>query len=109
MADYLWFLIAAVCEIAGCYAVWVWLRLGRSPLWLVPAAVSLLMFAIALTRVESQYAGRAFAAYGGIYIVASLAWLAVVERVRPSITDLAGAAICIAGSALILFGRRIFG
>jgi small multidrug resistance family-3 protein len=109
MGSYLWFLLAAVCEIAGCYAVWAWLRLGRSPLWLVPGTVSLLVFAFALTRVESQFAGRAFAAYGGIYIAASLAWLAIVEKTRPTVADLSGALICIVGASVILFGRRLTG
>jgi small multidrug resistance family-3 protein len=107
MLNYVWFIVAAGCEIAGCYAVWLWLRLDRSPLWLVPGTASLLVFAFALTRVESELAGRAYAAYGGIYIVASLAWLALVERTRPTLADVSGAAICIVGATVILFGMRL--
>lgn len=60
MQNVLWFVLAAVCEIAGCYAAWMWLRLGRSAWWLVPGAVSLLIFAIVLTRVDAAFAGRAY-------------------------------------------------
>lgn len=108
MQNVIWFSVAAVCEIAGCYTAWMLLRLGRSVWWLVPGAVSLVVFALALTRVESALAGRAFAAYGGIYIVSSLVWMAIVERSAPRITDYVGAAICLAGAAVILYGARWF-
>jgi drug/metabolite transporter superfamily protein YnfA len=55
-----------------------------------------------LTRAESVFAGRAYAAYGGIYIAASLVWLWLVERQRPTTTDLVGAAIAVAGALLIV-------
>jgi small multidrug resistance family-3 protein len=97
---------AAVAEIAGCYAVWAWLRLGRSPLWLLPGAASLALFAFLLTRIDSPAAGRAYAAYGGIYVAVSLLWLLAVERVRPDRWDLAGAALCLAGAGVILFAPR---
>jgi small multidrug resistance family-3 protein len=105
MQNLLWYLIAAICEIAGCYSTWMWLRLGRSAWWLLPGTLTLIAFAIVLTKIDSPFAGRAFAAYGGVYIVSSLIWLAVVERTAPRITDLAGVALCLAGSAVILFGR----
>ena len=106
MQNVLWFILAAACEIAGCYAAWMWLRLGRSAWWLVPGVVSLIVFALALTRVDAAFAGRAFAAYGGIYIVSSLLWMRVVERTAVRITDFAGAAVCLAGAAIILYGAR---
>lgn len=83
MLNYLWFFLAALFEIAGCFAFFMWLRQGKSALWVIPALLSLTLFALLLTRVEANYAGRAYAAYGGIYIVASIGWLMVVERVRP--------------------------
>lgn len=97
---------AAVCEIAGCFAFWAWLRLGRSPLWLMPGLVSLAVFAFLLTRIGTGFAGRAFAAYGGVYIAASLVWLWAVEGVRPDRWDLIGAALCLGGAAVILLGPR---
>jgi len=97
---------AAITEIAGCFAFWAWLRLGRSPLWLVPGVVSLILFAFLLTRIDSAFAGRTFAAYGGVYIATSLAWLWVVEGQRPDRWDIIGGAVCLAGAAVILWGPR---
>jgi small multidrug resistance family-3 protein len=68
--------------------------------------VSLALFSYLLTLVESEAAGRAYAAYGGIYIVASLLWLWTIENHRPDRWDITGAAICIAGARLILLGPR---
>jgi small multidrug resistance family-3 protein len=97
---------AALAEIAGCFAFWAWLRLGRSVWWLVPGMVSLALFAFLLTRIDAAFAGRAYAAYGGVYIAASLAWLWLVESQRPDRWDFAGAVICLVGAAVILFGPR---
>lgn len=97
---------AALAEIAGCFAFWAWMRLGRSALWLLPGLLALALFAALLTRVESEAAGRAYAAYGGVYITASLLWLWLVEGARPDRWDLVGAAICLSGAALILYGPR---
>jgi small multidrug resistance family-3 protein len=97
---------AAVAEIAGCFAFWGWLRLGKPAWWLVPGVVSLVAFAWLLTLVDAAAAGRAYAAYGGIYIVASLVWLWGVESVRPDRWDIAGAALCLVGAAVILVGPR---
>lgn len=102
----LWYLLAAGAEIAGCFAFWAWLRLDRSPLWLVPGMASLALFAWFLTRVEADAAGRAYAAYGGVYIAASLIWLWLVEHRTPDRWDMIGAAICLAGAGVILFGPR---
>jgi small multidrug resistance family-3 protein len=107
MLNYVWFLLAALFEIAGCYAFFMWLRLGKSSLWVVPALLSLTCFAILLTRVEAAYAGRAYAAYGGIYIISSLAWLAWIEGVRPTPSDWLGGALCVLGATIILLGPRL--
>lgn len=98
---------AALAEIAGCFAFWAWWRLEKSPLWLVPGVGSLIAFAWLLSLVESQAAGRAYAAYGGIYIAASLMWLWAAEGLRPDRWDVAGAAVCLAGAGIILFGPRV--
>lgn len=100
------YVAAALAEIGGCFAFWAWLRLGKSTLWAIPGIAALAVFAYLLTRVEALYAGRAFAAYGGVYITASLAWLWAVEGARPDRWDLIGAVICVAGAAVILFGPR---
>ena len=101
------YVAAAIAEIAGCFSFWAWLRSGRSAWVLVPGVASLVLFAWLLTRVESTAAGRAYAAYGGVYIVASLAWLWAVEGVRPDRADLLGACLCLLGALVILFGRSV--
>ena len=97
---------AALAEIAGCFAYWTWLRSGGSAAWAVAGTLSLVAFAVLLTRVETVAAGRAFAAYGGVYIAASLVWMQVVEGVRPDRWDLAGAALCLAGAVVIVAAPR---
>jgi small multidrug resistance family-3 protein len=81
------YVLAAACEIGGCYA-------------------ALVAFAWLLTRVDSPAAGRTFAAYGGLYIAASLVWMRVVEGLRPDRWDLAGAAVCLVGAGIILWAPR---
>ncbi|MEX0808740.1 MAG: YnfA family protein [Dongiaceae bacterium] len=100
------FVAAAIAEIAGCFAFWAWARLDKSPLWLLPGIAALALFAWLLTLAESDAAGRAYAAYGGIYIAASLAWLWAVEGIRPDRWDAIGAVVCLAGAGIILFGPR---
>ena len=98
------YVAAALAEIAGCFAFWAWLRMGKSPLWLAPGVLSLMLFAYLLTRVDSAAAGRAYAAYGGIYIAAALLWLWGAEEVRPDRWDIIGMMLCMLGAAVILFG-----
>lgn len=106
MRSFLYYTAAAVAEIGGCFAFWAWLRLGKSALWVLPGIAALALFAFLLTRIDAVFAGRAFAAYGGVYIAASLGWLWAVEGARPDRWDAIGAAICILGAAVILFGPR---
>jgi len=100
------FLLAAILEVFGCYVFWSWLRLERSPWLIVPGVLSLVLFAITLAHVDAPFAGRAYAAYGGIYIASALLWLLVVERVMPDRWDLLGAVLCVAGALVILLGPR---
>lgn len=97
---------AALGEIAGCFAFWAWARLDKSAWWLLPGALSLAAFAWLLTLSDADLAGRAYAAYGGVYIAASLLWLWLVEKSGPDRWDLAGAALCLIGAGVILFGPR---
>ena len=97
---------AALAEIAGCFAFWAVLRLGK-PVWLLaPGIAALLVFAWLLTLSSADAAGRAFAAYGGVYILASLGWLVLVERVAPTRFDVGGSLLALAGCVVILLGRR---
>jgi small multidrug resistance family-3 protein len=101
------FVLAAFLEIAGCFAFWAWLRREATPLLALLGALSLIGFAVVLTRADSAFAGRAYAAYGGIYIGASLRWLWIVEGQAPTRIDLAGAALAIAGALLIVGFARV--
>ena len=106
MRDLPLYALAALAEIGGCFAFWRWLRLG-APAWQAAAGLVLLAaFAALLTRTQASAAGRSFAAYGGIYILCSVAWLRVAEGQRPTATDLAGAALSLAGAAIIMVGGR---
>ncbi|QFT84324.1 hypothetical protein FIU88_04955 [Halomonas sp. THAF12] len=100
------YVAAALAEIAGCFSVWAWWRQGASALWLLPGLASLVLFAWLLSLSSADQAGRAYAAYGGVYIVASLAWLWAVEHRLPDRWDLLGAALCLAGAGIILLAPR---
>lgn len=100
------YIAAALAEIAGCFAFWAWLRLDKSVWWLMPGMVALALFAYLLTLIETEHAGRAYAAYGGVYIVAAIGWLWIIEGTRPDKWDLIGAIVCLGGAAIILFGPR---
>lgn len=101
-----WLVLAALGEIAGCFAVWARWRLGASPLWLAPGMAALAVFAFALAQVPAAHAGRAYAVYAGVYLVASLVWMWAVEGQRPDRWDVAGGALALAGAAVILWGPR---
>lgn len=106
MKSFAFFAGAALAEIAGCYAFWAWLRLGKSILWLIPGMVCLAIFAWLLTFGEAEHAGRTYAAYGGVYIAAAMSWLWVAEGVRPDRWDMIGLAVCLCGAAIILLAPR---
>ena len=97
---------AALAEIAGCFAFWAWVRLDKPVWWIGPGLASLALFAYLLTLSGSAAAGRAYAAYGGIYIAASLLWLWAVEGVWPDRWDLIGVSLCLLGAAIIMVGPR---
>ena len=100
------YLAAALAEIGGCFAFWSWARSGASPLWLVPGIASLCLFGWLLTLSEPAAAGRAYAAYGGIYVLCAVGWMVLVERVPVTRADVAGVLLCLAGCVVILVGRR---
>ena len=106
MTTYFWYGAAAFGEIAGSFAFWAYFRLDKSPFWMIPGTILLIFFAIALTRIDAVFAGRTFAAYGGVYIFSSLLWLWAVEGARPDRWDVIGGLVCIAGALIIVAAPR---
>lgn len=102
MKTLLLFIATALAEIVGCYLPWLWLKQGRSVWLLIPAAASLGLFAWLLTLHDTA-AGRVYAAYGGVYICVALAWLWLVDQIRPTVWDVTGVAITLLGMAVIMF------
>jgi len=99
------FVMTALAEIIGCYLPYLWLKQGASIWLLVPAAVSLAVFAWLLT-LHPAAAGRVYAAYGGIYVAVALGWLWAVDGIRPSVWDAVGVVITLTGMAIIAFAPR---
>ena len=99
------FAATAAAEIVGCYLVYLWLRLGKSAWLLVPAAASLALFAFLLT-LHPAAAGRTYAAYGCVYVAMAILWLWAIEGLRPTAWDLGGAAVALAGMAIIVLQPR---
>ncbi len=95
------FAITALAEIVGCYLPWLVLRQGKSAFLLLPAALSLGVFAWLLT-LHPTAAGRTYAAYGGMYIGVALLWLRFVDGVALTRWDVAGAVIALVGMGVIV-------
>ena len=106
MSQFFIYALAALAEIAGCFAFWAWLRMDKSVWFLLPGVASLILFAVLLTFIDTEAAGRAYAAYGGIYIIASLLWLRMAENYMPDRWDIAGGLVTLAGAGIILLGPR---
>jgi len=96
---------AALFELLGSFAFWGWLRLHKPIWWALGGTLSLVLFVVLLTRIDTAFAGRAYAAYGGIYICASLVWLWCVEGETPDSADILGVGVSVAGALIILLGH----
>ncbi len=99
------FLVTAVAEIAGCYLPYLWLKEGKSVWLLVPAALSLALFAWLLS-LHPAAAGRVYAAYGGVYVFVAIMWLWLIDGIRPSVWDAVGSLVALLGMAIIMFAPR---
>ncbi len=99
------FIVTAIAEIVGCYLPYLWLKKGASAWLLLPAAISLALFAWLLS-LHPTAAGRVYAAYGGVYVSVAIFWLWLVDTVRPNAWDLVGVTICLVGMAVIMLGAR---
>lgn len=99
------FAVTAVAEIVGCYLPYLWLRHDKSVWLLIPAGLSLALFAWLLT-LHPFTAGRTYAAYGGVYVSVALVWLWAVEGVTPHRWDYVGVAVTLTGMAILAFAPR---
>jgi small multidrug resistance family-3 protein len=99
------FFLAAFFEIFGCFAFWLYFRLEKTSWWLAFGVISLMLFAYALTKIDVEHAGRVYAIYGGIYIVASLMWLILVEKESFNRWDIIGASVAMLGAFIIFAGN----
>lgn len=98
--------MAALVEIAGCFAFWAWLRMDKSAWWLLPGIAALIAFSYLLTLTPSDHAGRSYAAYGGVYIGASILWLWLAEGHTPDRWDMVGTTLALFAAAIIIFAPR---
>ncbi|USD67961.1 YnfA family protein [Vibrio sp. SCSIO 43136] len=99
------FFVTALAEIIGCYLPYLWLKQDKSAWLLLPAAISLALFAWLLS-LHPTAAGRVYAAYGGVYIFVAILWLWAVDGIRPTLWDLVGASVALFGMAIIMFAPR---
>ncbi|NAX44793.1 MULTISPECIES: YnfA family protein [unclassified Vibrio] len=99
------FFITAVAEILGCYLPYLWLKDGKSVWLLLPAALSLALFAWLLS-LHPTAAGRVYAAYGGVYIFVAILWLWIVDGIRPTLWDIVGVTVALIGMVIIMFAPR---
>jgi small multidrug resistance family-3 protein len=99
------FLVTAVAEIVGCYLPYIWLTQGKSVWLLIPAGISLALFA-GLLSLHPTAAGRVYAAYGGVYICVAILWLWAVDGVQPTVWDLVGSCLALVGMSIIMFAPR---
>jgi small multidrug resistance family-3 protein len=99
------FVMAALCEIGGAYLIWQWQRADKTALWALLGAVALFLYGLIQTAQVFSF-GRAFAAYGGVFIVMATLWGWWVDGRAPDRLDWLGAGVCLLGAALILWGPR---
>lgn len=99
------FLVAGLFEIGGGYLFWLWLREGKS-IWLAGfGAIALVLYGVIPTLQPVNF-GRAYAAYGGIFIGLSILWGWQVDHVVPDKFDLLGAMIALLGVFVIMYAPR---
>jgi len=100
------FTLAAAAEIGGAWLIWQGVREQRGLLWVGLGVVALGLYGFVATLQADPHFGRILAAYGGVFVAGSLAWGAVVDGFRPDRYDIVGAAICLAGVAVIMYAPR---
>ena len=100
------FIAAAVAEIGGAYLMWQAIKEGRGVLFALAGAIALTGYgAVAALQPDANF-GRVLAAYGGVFIIGSLAWGMVFDGFRPDRYDIAGALISLFGMAVLMYAPR---
>ncbi|RHW37503.1 YnfA family protein [Lysinibacillus yapensis] len=99
------FLLAGIAEIGGGYLIWLWLREGKPFYWGVLGGIALALYGVVATFQSFPSFGRVYAAYGGVFIILSILWGWGIDKKTPDLYDWIGAAICLAGVAVILLPR----
>lgn len=100
------FVAAALAEIGGAWLVWQGVREGKGWWWMGAGVIALGLYGFVATLQPDANFGRILAAYGGVFVVGSLLWAMVVDGFRPDRFDVVGAAICLVGAAVIMYGPR---
>lgn len=103
---FLLFTLAGLCEIGGGYLVWQWLREGKGPVLGLLGGMVLVLYGVIPTLQSEPHFGRVYAAYGGIFVLLSLAWGIVVDRWAPDRWDILGASIALLGVSVIMWSPR---
>lgn len=99
------FVVAGLCEIGGGYGVWLWLRGNRTIAFAIAGAVLLILYGVIPTLQPANF-GRVYAAYGGVFVVLSIFWGWLIDRVPPDRFDILGGSICLAGIMVIMYAPR---
>ncbi|MER6938662.1 YnfA family protein [Nocardioides sp. NPDC127514] len=100
------FMLAAIAEIGGAWLVWQGLREHRGWLWVGAGFIALGLYGVVATLQPDAHFGRILAAYGGVFVVGSIAWGMAMDGYRPDRWDIAGAALCLAGMGVIMYAPR---
>lgn len=100
------FVLAALLEIGGAWLIWQGVREHRGFLWIAGGVLALGVYGFTATLQPDAHFGRILAAYGGVFVAGSLLWAVVADGYRPDRYDIAGALICLAGAAVIMYARR---
>jgi small multidrug resistance family-3 protein len=100
------FALAALLEIGGAWLVWRGVRDRQGIVVVIAGVVALGLYGFVATFQPSGHFGRVLAAYGGVFVVGSLAWGTLLDGFRPDRWDLLGAAICLVGVAVIMYAPR---
>ena len=100
------FVVAAFAEIGGAWLVWQGVREGRGIVFVGLGIMALAAYGFVATFQPDPNFGRILAAYGGVFVAGSLAWGVVVDGFRPDRWDIIGAAICLLGVAVLMYGPR---